>query len=107
MERADIAEYADYAKIYVQVDAVFRRDGLMLPSEIVWKTGVSYRISHIREIRYGYKYLSSNCNRYKIEVEGEEKYLYFEHNPTDLKNPLGRWFVERKSLPGDKLDSVC
>jgi hypothetical protein len=85
-------------KIYVQVNVIFREDGLMLPNEIIWASGVSYKINRITQICYGFTF-RTNCvgNRYRVVIDGQERYLYFEQNPNSLKNPVGRWFVEKRS----------
>lgn len=90
----------DNFKTYVQVATVFREDGVMLPSEIIWKNGVSFPIKRIREIKYGFSFWGNMCNKYTVEIENEKKHLYFEHNPepTPNKTPLGRWFVEKKKI---------
>ena len=86
-------------KIYVQVNVIFREDGVMLPSEIIWANGVSFKINRITGIQYGYIYRPDCVGaKYTIEIHGEKKFLYFEQNPSPMKNPLGRWFVEKKAI---------
>ena len=86
-------------KIYVQVNAIFRQDGVMLPNEIIWENGVSYKINRIRAIHYGYIYRPDSVGtKYTIEIHGEKKFLYFEQNPGPMKNSPGRWFVEKKAI---------
>ena len=87
----------DEIKIYVQVNVIFREDGVMLPSEIIWANGVSFKINRITGIHYGYTYRPDSVGtKYTIEIDGVKKYLYFEQNPNPLKNPVGRGFVEMK-----------
>ena len=88
----------DEIKIYVQVTVIFREDGVMLPNEIIWANGVSYKINRITGIHYGYTYRPDSVGtKYTVEIDGQKKCLYFEQNPNSLKNPVGRWFVEKKS----------
>ena len=100
LQLSEFREMLDFPeiKIYVQVNVIFREDGVMLPNEIIWGNGVSYKINRITEIRYGYTY-RADCvgNRYTVVIDGQKRYLYFEQNPNSLKNPVGKWFVERKS----------
>ena len=90
--------FIENLKIYVDVIVIFRKDGVMLPSEIVWDSGVSFPIKRIREIKYGCTFWESKCNRYTVEIDGERKYLYFEPNTEPEVNSFGRWFVENKNL---------
>ena len=39
------------AKVYVQVNADFREDGIMLPRITVWEDGRKYAVDRITEIR--------------------------------------------------------
>ena len=90
-------QFGESIKKYVQVNVVFREDGVMLPNEIFWGSGVSYKINRITEIRYGYTYRPDSVgNRYTVLIDGNKRVLYFEQNPDSLKNPVGRWFVEKR-----------
>ena len=81
----------DEIKIYVQVNVIFREDGVMLPSEIIWANGVSFKINRITGIHYGYTYRPDSVGtKYTIEIDGVKKYLYFEQNPTHLLPLLER-----------------
>lgn len=38
-------------KIYVDVNATFTKDGMLLPKSFVWEDGVEYEISKVKDIR--------------------------------------------------------
>lgn len=86
------------AKVYVQVNADFNIDGLMLPRALIWEDGERYVIDRVVEIRQAFAQKSGGQgDRYTIEVRGHRSYLFFERAPQLTGNIIGRWFVERKA----------
>jgi len=86
------------AKVYVQVNADFNTDGVMLPREIVWEDGEKYSIDRVVDIRQAAaRKAGGQGDRYTIEVRGKISYLFFERVPQLTGSVIGRWFVERKA----------
>ena len=69
-------------KIYVDVNATFTKDGMLLPKSFVWEDGVEYEISKVKDIR-------GAGMRYTCVVDGEEVYLFYEDN--------NMWFMEKSA----------
>ena len=87
------------AKVYVQVNADFNIDGVMLPRELVWEDGEKYTIDRVVDIRQAAAMKAGGQgDRYTIEVRGCRRYLFFERVANLTGNVIGRWFVERKAL---------
>ena len=85
-------------KVYVQVKADFREDGVMLPREIIWEDGVTYEIDKVLQITQAAAMRAGGQgDRYKIRVRGKESYLFFERSANLTGNNIGRWFVERRT----------
>ncbi len=86
------------AKVYVQVNADFNTDGLMLPKVLIWEDGEKYLIDRVVDIRQAAaRKAGGQGDRYTIEVRGQISYLFFERVPQLTGNVIGRWFVERKA----------
>jgi len=85
-------------KVYVQVNADFRPDGLMLPRELTWEDGEKYTIDRVIDIQQATAMKAGGQgDRYTIMINGHQSYLFFERSPNLTGNNIGRWFVERKS----------
>jgi len=85
-------------KVYVQVNADFNPDGLMLPRELIWEDGEKYTIDRVVDIcQAAAMKAGGQGDRYTIEVRGHKCYLFFERSSNLTGNNIGRWFVERKS----------
>lgn len=85
----------EYIKKYVEVIAVFREDGLLLPREIVWKDGRHYEIDRVSQIAPAASMkVGSQGDRYTVWMRGQQRYLFFERNASLNGNNIGRWFVE-------------
>jgi len=85
-------------KVYVQVNADFNTDGVMLPRELIWEDGEKYIIDRVTDIRQAAaRKAGGQGDRYTIEVRGHKSYLFFERAPQLTGNVIGRWFVERKA----------
>ena len=86
------------AKVYVQVNADFNTDGVMLPKTVIWEDGEKYVIDRVVDIRQAAaRKAGGQGDRYTIEVRGQISYLFFERVPQLTGNVIGRWFVERKA----------
>lgn len=84
-------------KVYVQVIAAFREDGVMLPREIIWEDGTHYPIDRVTDIRQAPALKAGGQgDRYSIMVNGLQSCLFFERSPHQTGNIIGRWFVERR-----------
>ena len=86
------------AKVYVQVNADFNADGVMLPRVLIWEDGEKYVVDRVVDIRQAAaRKAGGQGDRYTIEVRGQISYLFFERVPQITGNVIGRWFVERKA----------
>lgn len=84
-------------KVYVAVKADFREDGIMLPRVITWENGDKFEIDRILDIRQAAAMKAGGQgDRYTVRIKGQQSYLFFERNPNQTGNNIGRWFVERK-----------
>ena len=85
-------------KVYVAVKADFREDGIMLPRVITWENGDKYEIDRILDIRQAAAMKAGGQgDRYTVRINGQQSYLFFERNPNQTGNNIGRWFVERRN----------
>ena len=86
------------SKVYVQVNADFNIDGMMLPRVLTWEDGEKYVVDRVVDIRQAAaRKAGGQGDRYTIEVRGQISYLFFERVPQLTGNVIGRWFVERKA----------
>lgn len=86
------------AKIYIDVHVEFRSDGVMLPREIIWEDGRRFEIDRVLDIRQAAAMKAGGQgDRYTINVQGQERYLFFERNASLSGNNIGRWFIEAKT----------
>lgn len=84
-------------KVYVQVKADFRADGIMIPTSLVWEDGMHYAIDKVTDIRQAAAMKAGGQgDRYTIWVNGKPTYLFFERSTAITGNVIGRWFVERR-----------
>mgnify|MGYP000532063624 CR=1 FL=1 len=68
-------------KIYVDVNATFTKDGMLLPKSFVWEDGVEYEISKVKDIRRAASLKAGGAGmRYTCVVDGKEVYLFYEDN---------------------------
>ena len=59
-------------KIYVDVNATFTKDGMLLPKSFVWEDGVEYEISKVKDIRRAASLKAGGAGmRYTCVVDGE------------------------------------
>ena len=88
----------NHKKVYVEVTASFRPDGVILPREIVWEDGCHYDIDRVSAICQATSMkVEGQGDRYTIIVNGKPKYLFFERNASITGNNIGRWFVEGRA----------
>lgn len=86
----------DY-KVYVPVCAEFDAEGRMLPRSITWEDGIRYDIDRVKSIRPGFAAKAGGQgDKYTIQVNGRETYVFFERSTSVSGNVIGRWFVERR-----------
>ena len=91
---------ARYVREYVEVLVTFAPDGTMLPRCLVWEDGRHYDIDRIKAIQSAPALKAGGQgDRYTIQIDGQERYLFFEHNADYGSEKLGKWFVERKIAP--------
>lgn len=84
-------------KVYVDVQTVFRSDGVMIPRKIRWEDGQVYVIDKVKDIRQAAALRAGGMgDRYTVVINGRESYLFFERSVKRTGNCIGRWFVERK-----------
>lgn len=84
-------------KVYVQVKANFRADGIMIPTSLIWEDGMHYEIDKVTDIRQAAAMKAGGQgDRYTIWVNGKPTYLFFERSTSIAGNVIGRWFVERR-----------
>lgn len=87
-----------YKRVYVEVDVSFCSDGSMIPRTLVWTDGHPYEIDRVLDVRPAYaEKAGGQGDRYKVRVRGQERELFFEHNPDMSSLCIGRWFVEAKA----------
>lgn len=86
-----------WIRLYLPVFVEFKEDGSMLPRSLIWTDGRVYKIDRVLDV------ISSPAlkaggqgDRYKLEVHGQIRYLFFEHNVDYGSEKLGRWFMEWK-----------
>ena len=76
-------------KVYVDVIAEFKREGLLRPLVIRWNDGREYRVGRIIRCSAAGKSVKDSCGLlYTCLVSGKEVNLYYE----DIGS---KWFVER------------
>ena len=85
------------AKVYVAVIASFSEDGNLFPRRLRWEDGREYSIEKILDVRPAAALKAGGQgNRYTVQINGHQSYLFFERNASMAGNNLGRWFVERR-----------
>lgn len=75
-------------KVYVEVTAVFHKDGRLLPVSFEWENGRKYEIDRVLDVTRAASLKAGGTGmRYTCKVRGHETYLFLEED---------RWFMERK-----------
>ena len=84
-----------YKKQYVRVRVDFDKEGSMFPRAIIWTDGQEYPIDRINDLRSApARKAGGQGDRYTVEICGQERFLFFEHNPDDRSERIGKWFLE-------------
>ena len=85
------------AKVYVAVIASFSEDGNLFPRRLRWEDGREYAIEKILDVRPAAALKAGGQgDRYTVQINGQQSYLFFERSPNISGTNLGKWFVERK-----------
>lgn len=85
------------AKVYVAVIASLTEDGNIFPRRLRWEDGQEYSIDKILDVRPAAALKAGGQgNRYTVQINGHQSYLFFERSPNVSGTNLGKWFVERK-----------
>ncbi len=76
-------------KIYVDVNALFSKEGRLYPISLVWQDGHIYKIQKILDVRRAASLKAGGAGmRYTCIIDGRESHLFYEDN--------NMWFVEGK-----------
>lgn len=74
-------------KVYVDVDAHFSKDGVLMPVALTWEDGRRYEIDRVLRVEKCASRKAGGAGiRYTCRVNGRQSHLFFEED---------RWFVER------------
>ena len=91
-----------YRKQYVPVRVDFLEDGYMVPYALLWTDGREYSIDRVTDVRNAPALKAGGMGvRYTVEVCGQERFLFFEHNANYRSERPGRWFLEVKKNDGE------
>ena len=75
-------------KTYVDVIALHKLDGSVMPLSVVWEDGTEYKIAKVLDWRRAESLKVGGVGtRYLVRIKGRETYLFYEKP---------RWFVEQK-----------
>ena len=76
----------EYRKVYVDVFAVMKRDGTVLPRSFVWEDGERYTIDRVIHIVPAASLkVGGRGIRYTVKIWMNERYIFRDED---------RWFVE-------------
>ena len=79
-------------KVYVDVTAVFSKEGQLKPVSVMWQDGHIYEIQRITDIRRAASLKAGGVGmRYTCIIDGKETHLFYEDN--------NMWFVEGRAEP--------
>lgn len=85
------------AKVYVAVIASFSEDGNLFPRRLRWEDGREYFIEKILDVRPAAALKGGGQgDRYTVQINGHQSFLFFERSPNISGTNLGKWFMERK-----------
>ena len=77
-------------KVYVDVTAVFSKEGQLKPVIVKWQVGHIYEIQRITDIRRAASLKAGGAGmRYTCIIDGKESHLFYEDN--------NMWFVEGRA----------
>lgn len=81
----------------MDVVASFNAEGTLIALKLTWEDGTEYIIDRITDIRQAAAMKAGGQgDRYTIQVNGKQSYMFFERNASIRGNNIGRWFVERR-----------
>ena len=81
-------EQPKYRKVYVDVYALMRQDGTLLPKGFVWEDGEKYKIDRVlHAVPAASTKVGGRGTRYTVRIGNREQYMFLE----DEEN---RWFME-------------
>ena len=84
------------AKVYVAVIASFSEDGIF-SQDASAEDGREYSIEKILDVRPAAALKAGGQgDRYTVQINGHQSYIFFERSPNISGTNLGKWFVERK-----------
>lgn len=84
-----MSEVESPGKIYVEVDAVFTKDGGLVPKKIFLDDDTAYEIQKITEVKRAASLIAGATGlRYTVYVDGFKSYIFYGDNH--------RWFIEGK-----------
>ena len=97
------AEYAhrqtdpDNLKVYIHVLLYVDDMGRMIPRQLQWEDGRWYEIDKVLDIRPApAAKAGGQGDRYTVRIRGQQRMIFFEHNPRTDEPIPGRWFIERR-----------
>ena len=91
----EVRYYVMTAKVYVDVLAVFSREGELIPKAFVWEDGRRYEIDKIsKPERCASRKAGGTGYRYTCQVGGKICHLTYEENY--------KWFMERKQRHSER-----
>lgn len=79
-----------YQKVYVELIALFKREGGLVPKEIIWTDGQRFSIDKVLYIDQAPSIVGGLLTvRYTVLMGTSERRIYYEKESQ-------RWFVEKK-----------
>lgn len=84
-------------KVYVDVFAVFNVAGEVTPRSLICEDVRKYKIDKVLDCKpAAVMRAGGHGDRFTIQVNRRESYLFFERSTTITGNVLGKWYVERR-----------
>lgn len=75
-------------KTFVEVNALFDKNGRLIPKEIIWEDGRVFQIDKILDVRRAASLKAGGQGiRYTCRIKNRQTYLFYEEP---------KWFVEKK-----------
>ena len=79
-----------YQKVYVQLIVLFKKEGGLVPKELIWTDGQRYSIDKVLYIDKAPSKVGGLLTvRYTVLIGSNERKIYYEKESQ-------RWFVEKK-----------
>ena len=88
-------ELQDYltndSKVYVEVNADYKKDGTIFPRSFIWEDGKRYEIDRVLDIRPAASLKAGGIGlRYTVRIRKKEVLMFLEE-----LHGASRWFMER------------